>query len=156
KSARTPMSVVEFDDLHGNFECPLVGKDYEDYQSCLLPGKVYLVIGSRSQYNNNEDNLLRIVPKQIISFEELPEKLKGQIQISFEIPKLNSKLRQSIKTWKNRARGKFSLATEALIDNDEQISLLSNHQGYFPDDAFCELCKKNGIHLKIRMDLSEK
>jgi len=155
RSNKGMMAFLEFEDLFGKFEIPLFGKDYDDYYSAIQMGKVYLIIGVRSQYNTGEDNILRIMPREIIGIEDISRVLKGQVYMEFNQSKLTNKLITELKLWQKRCSGNFSLATEFHTANDENIKLLSDKARFFPDNKFCEFCGTHGIKLSVRLDLKE-
>ncbi|MFW5628844.1 MAG: DNA polymerase III subunit alpha [Candidatus Cloacimonadaceae bacterium] len=81
-SRGNPMAFVEMQDLHGTFEVPLFHKDVARFADILEEGKVFFIEGNKSTYNGNEDTILRILPKAVVPFEELPQRLTGKLIVT--------------------------------------------------------------------------
>ncbi|HHV37094.1 MAG TPA: hypothetical protein GXX77_04600, partial [Candidatus Cloacimonetes bacterium] len=48
----------------------------------LEEGKVFFIEGNKSTYNGNEDTILRILPKVVVPFEELTQRLTGKLIVT--------------------------------------------------------------------------
>jgi len=143
------MAFVEMEDLSGKFEVSLFGNDVVDFIPQLQIGKVYLVKGARSQYTAQDENMLRIIPKTVIAFEDIPHRLSGQIRLSVRqesLKELNSVLASRLLM---RGKGRLGLILEVDIGDNQAISLESNTKDFFPDEELFKWCEKHRMGCRI-------
>ncbi|MDD3102613.1 MAG: DNA polymerase III subunit alpha [Candidatus Cloacimonetes bacterium] len=133
-SKGNPIAFVEMEDMTGRFEVPLFNRDFTKYIVNLQVGKVYLIMGNKSQYNGNDDGILRIMPSALIAFEDLPRMLKGRLKVNFKAGQIQKALLAEIASWVKRIPGKISLQLE-VEDADLDKHLLEAKAGIFPDNA---------------------
>ena len=128
------MAFIEMEDLMGKFEVPLFNRDYDSYLEQMQVGRVFLVYGSKSQFNGNDDGMLRVMPKAMIPFENLDSELSGTLKIRMNQSQIKKGLLLELARQIKRSKGKFRLQTE-LQGKDEDYFTLETENGLFPDNA---------------------
>lgn len=146
-----PMAFIEMEDLTGKFELSLFGKDVNTFLPMLNVGKVYVVFGSRSQYTAKDENIVRLIPKRLIPFEDLSEYLKGEIQLSIKLNQLSDKLLSQIKSWRVRAKGGFGFKCDIITESKQKLLLISSKKDFFPDEDLFEWCEKHNIECNVNV-----
>ncbi len=144
------MAFIEMEDLTGKFELSLFNKDVETFLPQLGVGKVFVIFGSRSQYTTSEENVLRIIPKKVISFEELHRYLKGEILIGLDLKLIDEKVLNQISKWQTRVKGDFSLKFE-VNTGSQKLMLVSERKDFFPDEMLFEWCEKHKIECIVNV-----
>ncbi|MCD8480704.1 MAG: hypothetical protein LRZ88_11150 [Candidatus Cloacimonetes bacterium] len=94
----------------------------------------FLVYGSKSQFNGNDDGMLRVMPKAMIPFENLDSELSGTLKIRMNQSQIKKGLLLELARQIKRSKGKFRLQTE-LQGKDEDYFTLETENGLFPDNA---------------------
>lgn len=128
------MAFIEMEDLMGKFEVPLFNRDYDSYLEQMQVGRVFLVYGGKSQFNGNDDGILRVMPKAMIPFEKLDQELSGTLKIRMNQSQIKKGLLLELARQIKRSKGKFRLQTE-LQGKDEDYFTLETENGLFPDNA---------------------
>jgi DNA polymerase III alpha subunit len=142
------MAFIEMEDQNGRFELTLFNKNFEKYAAQFEHGKVYFVIGERSQYNMGDDKTFKLIPRKILSFEAMPYTLKGDVLIEMNEKNVTSELLDQLKRMENQTAGHFSLHVLVHTDNFNTLSLQAQAFTFFPDVDFITWCKHNKIELK--------
>jgi len=150
-----PMAFIEMEDMSGRFEISLFKKDFDKYITQFEPGKVYFVIGTRSQYISGDDNAFKMMPKRIIAFESLPYCLKGEVTITVDENKVTDEFLEQMNSLKKQTSGHLEL--KLIIQSKTYNSLTLRPQAFrfFPDLEFLNWCKKNKFELKAVVTSNE-
>lgn len=143
-SKGNPIAFVEMEDMLGKFEVPLFNRDFARYIVNLQVGRVYFIMGNRSQYNGNDDGILRVMPSAMIAFEDLPRMLKGRLKITFKAGQVKKELLAEIASWSKRMPGKITLQLEVEAVDLEKY-LLETKDGIFPDNATLAWLKNQAL-----------
>lgn len=149
-----PIAFVEMEDLSGRFEVPLFSRDYQDFFHIVSSGKVLAVLGSRSNYNNNDDGMLRINPQKIIYMEELPGFLKGELQLELPMARLNKAFVDELERCIKASPGQFGMRTNFVSEDDSFV--LESGKRFFPHNSFLEWLDKHGLSFSLRVSVNGK
>jgi len=147
-SRGNPIAFVEMEDMSGKFEVPLFNRDFAKYIENLQIGKVYLISGSKSQYNGNDDGILRILPNALIPFVELPQKLQGCLKVSLRNAQIKKGLLVEIANWTKRKPGRFALQVEVEAADQEKY-VLETKNGIFPDNTVLAWLENQNLDFKL-------
>ncbi len=129
-----PMAFVEMEDMTGKFEVPLFSKDYAKYFAQMSVGNVFFILGTKSQYTNNDDGMLRIMPNLIVPFNELSGNFFGEVRLRLEQSRLTPTFMKALEKTFMSNQGGFKLVTTVVTENDTYC--LETPASYFPTDAF--------------------
>lgn len=142
------MAFVEMEDLAGKFEVPLFNRDYQNYLERIESGKVYLVMGTKSQYNGNDDGILRILPKQIMAIEEVQDALSGSLKIRLNQSQIQKGMLDLAKDWFGKIPGKLKVVME-LQCKDADFIAFEIARGLRPDNSFLEWLHKEKLDFSL-------
>lgn len=132
-----PMAFIEMEDLSGKFEVPLFNRDYESYLPLMEVGRVFLVYGVRSQFNGNDDGMLRVMPKAMLPFENLARELRGTLKIRLNQIQVKKGLLLELTRRLKQSSGLVKLQVEAQA-SDEDYYLLEAGNGLYPDNSILQ------------------
>ena len=149
------IAFVEFEDLFGKFEVPLFNKDFMQYHKIISPGKVFFIIGNKSNFNGNEDGLLRVLPNSLIDFKELPAELSGEIKININNEQLKNGFLTELGTKISHNTGKFKLITKVQREDLNNYQLESRKL-FFPNEALLNWLEKEKIDFQVRVTTNGK
>ena len=143
-----PMAFVEMEDMTGRFEVSLFKKDFDKYLSQFESGKVYFVIGSKSNYNSGDETALRIIPKRIIAFESLPYCLTGEVTITADETSITEEFLEKMNWLKKQAIGHLDVKIVIQTKDFGSLKLKPQAFRFFPDSEFINWCKTHNFELK--------
>ncbi len=146
------MAFIEMEDLTGRFELSLFNRDVDSFLPVLQIGKVYVIYGSRSQYTTKEENMLRIIPKKVIPFDDLSDNLGGSIILTVDVNKVDDSFLNHLQKWRTRSHGRFTLRCDVVISSHQKVRLVSTNRSLFPDEELFDWCSKRGIECGIDID----
>jgi DNA polymerase-3 subunit alpha len=132
-----PMAFIEMEDLSGKFEVPLFNRDYESYLPLMEVGRVFLVYGVRSQFNGNDDGMLRVMPKAMLPFENLARELRGTLKIRLNQIQVKKGLLLELTRRLKQSSGLVKLQVEAQATM-RIIICWKREMGYLSDNSFCK------------------
>ena len=145
-----PIAFIEFEDMTGKFEVPLFNRECPRFLPLLTIGRVYFVIGNKSNYTNNDDGMLRVMPQNIIPFEEIAGTLFGEIRLKISRSKLNQGFIKAVERLLHPDKGGFKLVTTIL--SDEAVSFtLESPARYFPGNSFLGWLESEKIEFSVRV-----
>jgi DNA polymerase III subunit alpha len=150
-----PIAFVEFEDLAGKFEVALFNQDYLNFYPKLATGSIFLIHGTKSGFNGNEDNLLRVIPNNLIALEDIPQALKGEIRLNLPQEKLTGDLVDCMVALTERSRGGFKLLTQISTSEGDNYRLESQ-KTIFPNNAFLQWLDDNKIDFNLTVNQNEK
>ncbi|MBW6513562.1 MAG: DNA polymerase III subunit alpha [Candidatus Syntrophosphaera sp.] len=150
-----PIAFVEFEDLAGRYEVALFNHDYQTHYPKLAAGSIFFVFGTKSGFNGNDDNLLRIVPANLIALEELPQILKGEIRLNIKQEKISPELVDALDRLTRKARGGFTLKTSISNENGDAY-LLEAQKKIFPHNALLEWMEEEKLDFSLKLSSDEK
>ncbi len=145
-----PIAFVEFEDLSGRFEVALFSREFQSYYSVVTTGKILFVTGSRSNFNGNDDSMLRIVPSGILPLEELPRHLKGELTIDFKDRGISRELVDGIEQAFTKSMGHFTLRC-TFEDKDGDRVAIESTKTFFPANPFLEWLDKEGLSFSLKV-----
>jgi len=154
-SKGNPIAFVEFEDLSGRFEVSLFNREFQAYHHTVSTGKVLFVVGSRSNFNGNDDGMLRIVPTRILTLEELPKHAKGELCIDFKSVQPDKLAVDAIEHTFKTSLGQFILRSEFEDKDGDRVSIVSG-KTFFPTNMFFERMEKLGYSLSLKVTINGK
>lgn len=113
-----------------------------------MVGKVYFIYGNKSQYNGNDDGMLRILPKAMIPFAELANKLEGRILIHLKKEHIKKGLLVEISNWLKVKTGKIRLQLEVEA-TDQDLYILEPKNKIFPDNEVLAWLEQQGLEFHL-------
>jgi len=143
-----PIAFVEMEDLSGKFEIPLFNRDYSRYNDLIEIGKVLYIWGAKSQYNGNDDGILRILPKALMPFEALHQALRGSLRIRLQNHQIKKGFLIEIGSWSKRKPGNVSLQVTVEASDMEYYSLETKNR-IFPDNDVLMWLEKRGLEFSL-------
>lgn len=146
------MAFVEMQDLAGRFEVPLFNRDYESFLDKLEPGKAYLVWGSKSQYNGNDDAILRVLPKNIVALDALDQYTVGTISMEISQKQIQKGILDEIRDWQKKLPGTITLLVELECKDEEKINLVLP-EGIRLDNGFWEWVHNRKLEYAVMVHL---
>jgi len=72
-----PFVIVKLEDLTGRFEIRLFRNEKNSFFENIEEGKEYFILGKKDTYENGKENMLRVLPKKMLHFDQLSEHLSG-------------------------------------------------------------------------------
>ena len=155
-SKGNPIAFVEFEDLYGKFEVPLFNRDYAKFSGSITVGQLYFVFGNRSGYNGNDDGVLRLMPDMIVSFDELPNVLFGEIRLSMPVKELNAEFNSLLVRKLMKHKGGFKLLLH-LEDQDNPLGFnFEAQESFFPTNGFLAWLEEKQIGFSLKVGNSAK
>lgn len=145
-----PIAFVEFEDLSGKFEVPLFNKDYNRFLQTMQIGQLCFVFGNRSNYGGNDDGMLRVMPNNIVSFDELNGILFGELKLKLDLSKLDGDFIKSLERHFSKHKGGFKLQT-TVISKDENRWVLESNKCVFPSNELLSWLEQSGIEFSVRV-----
>jgi len=145
-----PIAFVEYEDLSGKFEVPLFNKDFNKFIQQIEIGRVHYIIGNKSNFNNNDDGILRVLPQSIMPFEAINETLKGEIKIQINHEQVKKGILSELEKWMINSKGDFKLITQLLLD-DLYSCMLESRKTFFPSEGLLSWLEKEKIDFQIRV-----
>ena len=150
-----PIAFVDFEDLAGRFEVALFSQDYQEYYSRLATGSIFLIYGTKSGFNGNDDNLLRVTPSSLIALNELPANLKGEVLLNLTQKHLEPEFLAKLEQLTDKSRGLFSLRSTVVLDSGDKVQLLSRKK-FFPGNDFLQWLEQEQADFSLRLFSDEK
>lgn len=150
-----PIAFVDFEDLAGRFEVALFSQDYQEYYSRLATGSIFLIYGTKSGFNGNDDNLLRVTPSSLIALNELPANLKGEVLLNLTQKQLEPEFLAKLEQLTDKSRGLFSLRSTVVLDSGDKVQLLSRKK-FFPGNDFLQWLEQEKADFSLRLFSDEK
>jgi hypothetical protein len=138
------------EDLNGKFEVPLFNKDFVQYYPVLAIGKVYYIVGNKSNFNGNEDGILRVLPQAVIAFEDIARLLKGEVKVMLNHEQLKKGYLNELGSAVKNIQGNFKLLTQIQTE-DLNYYQLESRRTFFPENGFISWLEKERIDFQIRI-----
>lgn len=133
-----PYAIIMLEDLKGKFELCLFSNHYETFSSQMEYGKELLILGKRSNFNNDNENMLRLVPNKIIALPELNLHLSGNIYLKIRESKANKQLAEQLNRYCRQSPGKFGIHFLVQTKKFRNLELHPKKLKLFPDDNIRE------------------
>ncbi|MDD3535915.1 MAG: hypothetical protein PHC50_07215, partial [Candidatus Cloacimonetes bacterium] len=118
-------------------------------------GKAYLIFGSKSQYNGNDDVLLRVLPKDIVPLDEIDLYIAGELRIGLNQKQIQKGLLDESKDWLKKLPGSLDVTLELECKDGEIIQLVPK-SGIRLGNAFLEWLDSKKLDYKLFIKLREK
>ena len=132
-------AIIILEDLSGKFELTLFTKDYETFFKKIQEGKEYFIIGKKSTYNDGKENLLRIKPVKILTFDELSENLSGEIYFKIKEENSTAEFANSLVSVFKKYPGNFGVHISIETNKFRTINIHSRNIKIFPDDEVIKI-----------------
>lgn len=140
--------VIQLEDLKGKFELTLYKNKFQEFYDKFVIGEIYYISGGQSTFKS-DDNLLKLNPTGIMLFDELKDKLKGDVTISLiesDLKRIdNSTYMKIVKDNPGNYKVKFVVETEKF----DQLVLESQNSEINPYSDFQKFWKKLKIPCSI-------
>jgi len=150
-----PIAFIEFEDLAGRFEVALFNSDCDKHLPKLSSGKIFVIFGTKSNFNGNDESKLRIIPSNIISLQELPLRLRGEILLNIQQQRFSTKLVEEFARYAANARGEFILKTNVTLEDGDTYKLESQKR-IFPTNAILQWMEEEKLDFSLRLKVEEK
>ncbi|HPF08501.1 MAG: DNA polymerase III subunit alpha [Candidatus Cloacimonadaceae bacterium] len=149
------MAFVEMEDLSGKFEVPLFNRDYEAYLEMMQIGRVFYILGAKSQYNGNDDMLLRVMPKAVIPFDQLPQKLMGTLRLRLNQMQIKKGILLELGRLLNQYPGRIKLQVE-LQGSDEDYFTLETSSMLYPNNQILQWLDTQKLDYNLDCGVSDE
>jgi len=116
----------------------------------LFIGKVYYIIGNKSNFNSNEDGVLRVLPQSIIPFEDVANLLHGELRILLNHEQVKKGYLNEIGSVVKASMGNFKLITQIQTEEMNNYQLESRRT-FFPVNEFLSWMERERIDFQIRI-----
>ena len=147
-----PFAIIILEDLNCKFELTLFNQDYDVFFKMCEEGKELFIIGNKSKYSGNNENILRIIPTKILNFDELHKKLSGEIYIKISEENVDSELAENLK---NVSPGNFGVHFKVETKKLRTLNIHPKKLRVFPDDKFFSLFDEKTIGPpKVKLNFS--
>jgi DNA polymerase-3 subunit alpha len=147
---KSTFAILEMEDLYGKFEVSLFGKEYDAFIDKIQEDEKYFIIGVKNTYSNGNETLLRIKPNHLYRFSELPNVLKGTVQIELQENSLNKTVADEIYQTAVSNQGYFSLEIVVETTHFKKIKIHVKELKIFPSEQFLKkLLALNMNQIKI-------
>lgn len=139
ESRNKQFCTVELEDMFGKFELTLFGNNVDHHIPILYPGGEFMVVGKSSNFkkNNgnfhNEQDMLRIIPKQIVPLKDLPSLLEGEISIDMNEDQINKDLLNLLKVLNEESPGMFKLSIKVNTKSLGYLQLTPENLAIYPN-----------------------
>ena len=150
-----PFSIITMEDLNGKFEMALFNNDYEKYAPLMEDGLELFILGKKSSFNNGKENMLRVIPRKVLRFDELKENLSGEFFIKIKEEDFTQEFSNKlIENFKDHP-GKFGIHISIESNKFETLNLHPRNIRIFPDENISELFEGfEYTHPKINLNFS--
>ncbi len=133
-------AVVEMEDLHGQFNVFIRKNNYERLLENLKEDSIYLIKGRKSDFKLEEATMLEIECDDIIPFEKLKDKLRGELIVYTSVQQLNKKIGLLLKEKIKTNPGKFSVILDLKSDNKyNKFKIRIKEKTVFPESSLINL-----------------
>jgi DNA polymerase-3 subunit alpha len=149
-SRGNPIAFVELEDLNGRFEVSLFNRDFNRYIDSIQIGKVYYVLGNKSGFNGNDDGILRILPTELIAFEDLPRLLAGTLKLKISISQIRKGVLVELTNWIERKPGNITLQIDVESVNHNHY-ILEPAKSIFTDNSALAWLDAQKIDFKLEV-----
>ncbi|MBN2461065.1 MAG: DNA polymerase III subunit alpha [Candidatus Cloacimonetes bacterium] len=148
-------AIIIMEDLEGKFELCLFNQDYETYYSRIEEGKEFFIIGNRSSFSNENEDILRVIPRSLFDFDQLDKNISGDVYLRLNESNATPQLAAQITAIAGMNPGKFNI--HFLISSskyNKEMMLHSRKLKIFPGKSFFDYCAENNLGKpKIKLDL---
>jgi DNA polymerase-3 subunit alpha len=145
-----PFAILTMEDLTGKFEAAVFNSTYEKFADKLKENAELFLVGNRSNYNNGgNETFLRLLPKQILTFDELRNNLSGTINIFLDANKLNADFGRKTKELFQKSEGHFKVFFKVTSKKFKNLKLHPNNLNIFPDENIIDFINQNSIKKPI-------
>jgi len=149
-----PFAIIIFEDLVGKFEVTLFDKDYLNHFKRMEEGKEFFIIGNKNNYTNGKENILRIIPKKILEFEELAKKLSGEIYLKLNEENATPEFAKKIKEGFPKSPGNFGIHFAVETKKFKNLNIHFKKLKVFPDKNLTAFINENIEKPKINLDFN--
>ena len=147
-----PFAIIIMEDLSGKYEVTLFSDDYLKYIRIMQEGQELFIIGKRSNYSNGGDNILRVIPTKIMHFDELQNKLTGEVYLKIKEADFTEDFSKKLKKYMRENHGNFGIQIALETSSFKTLNLHPKDMKIFPNAEFMELCKNvEGLQQKLSL-----
>ncbi len=152
-----PFAIIIMEDLKGKFEISLFDKKFDEYYQNMEEGKELFIIGRKSDYRNESENILRVSPQKILGFDELKDNLTGDIYFKLSEDKVTGSLANQMKTQFSQSPGKFGVHFLIQTRNFRTLQLQLKELKIFPSVELMNYMKDNILEKPlIKLNLNNR
>lgn len=150
-----PIAFALLEDLNGKFEIPLFNRNFAKYIQLLNVGQVYMVLGTKSQFNGNDDGILRVMPENIIPFASMRQVLRGLLRIRVSANQVNKGFLREIAAWIPEHPGYVTMQVE-IQTNDADVHLIQTEHSIYPENQVLNWLEKNNLEFTLEVNPHEE
>ncbi|HPR16681.1 MAG TPA: DNA polymerase III subunit alpha [Candidatus Cloacimonadota bacterium] len=151
----SPFAIIKLEDFTGKFELTLFNDDYDNYLPLMEVGRGVFILGKKSGYTNGNENMLRVVPRKIIKFDELAKHLSGEMSLKIPEAIFTSDFSTKLIELFKQHPGNFNLHINVESDKYKSLNLRPRQLMIFPDKAVKDFFHEiSGISHRINLNLS--
>lgn len=145
-------AIITLEDLQGKFEMALFNKEFNKYFEMMKEGAEFFIFGRKSNYTNGNSSLLRVLPYNILRFDELPQKLKGDYYLKIDEKDLTNELSCKIVSAFENSPGYFTVHIRMQTEKFKTLELTPRKLKIFPSENIISLLRvENNILQKVNI-----
>ncbi len=148
-------AIVKLEDLTGIFELALFNNDYDKFLPLLEESKTVFIVGKKSGYSNNNESMLRIVPRYVLKFDQLHKYLVGEFFIKIPEKHFTKDFSENLLRLFKECPGKFGV--HIMIDSPKYktLNLHPRQVKIFPDVKIRKLFSEiEGASCRINLNFN--
>lgn len=147
--------VVTMEDMYGKFEFTLFNSMLEKFRNLIVVGNKLYITGSQSNFQgNNNSNMLRINPENIVTVEELKKNAKGDLSIIMNEEDASAELAEFILDYGKHNPGQFNVYFKVKTEKFRNLVLQPSRLTLYPDEKFVkEIKEKRKLALYCQCNL---
>ena len=134
-------AIITFEDLDGKFEVPLFGKDFDHYFHNLAENDELFIVGQKSTYSNDNNNILSIIPQNIMPLIDIAKRLSGEYYIKLDEADFDIQFGNELVALLKKNHGKFSIHLTIESENFKKINLHPRTIKIFPTTEIIDFLK---------------
>lgn len=133
---------IKLEDLSGIFELTLFNEEYDRFLPLLSEGKSIFIIGKKSSYTNGNENLLRVVPRLVLNFNQLAQHLMGEVYLKIPESRFTQELSETLIDLFKQNPGKFGVHISIQSNRYKSLNLHPRQLKIFPERKLKKMIKE--------------
>jgi len=114
-----------------------------------------MVLGTKSQFNGNDDGILRVMPENIIPFASMRQVLRGLLRIRVSANQVNKGFLREIAAWIPEHPGHVTMQIE-IQTNDADVHLIQTEHSIYPENQVLNWLEKNNLEFTLEVNPHEE
>ncbi|MDO9577772.1 MAG: DNA polymerase III subunit alpha [Candidatus Cloacimonadales bacterium] len=148
-------AIIKLEDLTGKFELALFKDDYATFFNIMEEGKEFFIIGKKNSYQNGNDNVLRIVPRKMMHFDELAKSLSGDYFLKIPEKFFTNEFSKRLAAAFQAHPGKFGVHITVESAKYKSLNLHPRSLKIFPDTEVIKLLNEvDGANQRINLSFN--